>query len=121
MTDNNSAQNLKPMPLEGIKVLECGVFHAGPGASAILGDLGADVIKIESGIGDPIRKMNNIGTGGDITMPDGESAMFQVSSRNKRGAYIDIIPVGPLKCTHFIPISLNLLTDKAKLYTMTFI
>ncbi len=90
MADNNSAQNMKPMPLEGIKVLECGVFHAGPGASAILGDLGADIIKIESGIGDPIRKMNNIGSGGDITMPDGESAMFQVSSRNKRGAYIDI-------------------------------
>jgi len=34
--------------LEGIRVLEYGVFHAGPGASAILGDLGAEVIKIEA-------------------------------------------------------------------------
>ena len=90
MGDKNSAQQTKPMPLEGLKVLECGVFHAGPGAAAILGDLGADVVKIESGMGDPIRKMNNIGTNGDITMPNGESAMFQVSSRNKRGACIDI-------------------------------
>jgi len=42
-------------PLDGIRILEYGVFHAGPGASAILGDLGADVVKIESGGGDPER------------------------------------------------------------------
>ncbi len=37
-----------PTPLEGIRVVEFGTFHAGPGASAILGDLGAEVIKIEA-------------------------------------------------------------------------
>ena len=41
----------KPMPLEGIRVVEFGTFHAGPGASAILGDLGAEVIKIEEALG----------------------------------------------------------------------
>jgi crotonobetainyl-CoA:carnitine CoA-transferase CaiB-like acyl-CoA transferase len=86
---NNSDHDLKPMPLEGIKVLECGVFHAGPGAGAILGDLGAEVIKIESGFGDPIRKMTNIG-GSMIVMPDGESAMWHVSNRNKKGLCLDM-------------------------------
>ena len=49
-------------PLEGIRVLECAIFHAGPGASAILGDLGAEVIKIEEPeVGDPIRNIKRIG------------------------------------------------------------
>ena len=49
-------------PLEGIRVLELGMFHAGPGGAAILGDLGAEVIKIEQpGSGDPIRKLAFVG------------------------------------------------------------
>lgn len=36
-----------------IRIVEYGVFHAGPGAKAILGDLGADIIKIETFSGDP--------------------------------------------------------------------
>ena len=45
--------------LEGIRVLELGMFHAGPGGTAILGDLGAEVLKIEQpGVGDPTRKLN---------------------------------------------------------------
>ena len=85
----NDPHDLKPMPLEGVKVLECGVFHAGPGAGAILGDLGAEVIKIESGSGDPIRRMTEI-AGSMIAMPDGESAMWHVSNRNKKGLCLDI-------------------------------
>lgn len=77
------------MPLEGIRVVEYGVFHAGPGACAILGDLGAEVIKVENGRGDPERYWNNAG-GVDFSMPDGESFMFQISNRNKKGIYLDI-------------------------------
>ena len=77
------------MPLEGIRVVEYGVFHAGPGAGAILGDLGAEVIKIEEGRGDPERYWNNAG-GVDFSMPDGESFMFHISNRNKRGIHLDI-------------------------------
>jgi crotonobetainyl-CoA:carnitine CoA-transferase CaiB-like acyl-CoA transferase len=77
------------MPLEGIRILEYGVFHAGPGGSAILGDLGAQIIKIECGIGDPERYWVKVGSL-DFSLPSGENVMFQVSNRNKTGIYLDI-------------------------------
>lgn len=78
-----------PMPLEGIKIVEYGVFHAGPGGTAILGDLGADIIKIESGLGEPERSWIHVGNI-DLSMPNGDSIMNEVSNRNKRGLYLDI-------------------------------
>jgi crotonobetainyl-CoA:carnitine CoA-transferase CaiB-like acyl-CoA transferase len=79
----------RPMPLEGIKIVEYGVFHAGPGASSILGDLGADVVKIESGLGDPERYWTRLGRI-DMSLPNGENIFFQISNRNKKGIYLDI-------------------------------
>ncbi|MBW2346730.1 MAG: CoA transferase [Deltaproteobacteria bacterium] len=75
--------------LEGIRVLEYGVFHAGPGASAILGDLGAEVIKIEAGMGDPERYWVRVGNL-DFSLPNGDNVIFHASNRNKRGIYLDI-------------------------------
>jgi crotonobetainyl-CoA:carnitine CoA-transferase CaiB-like acyl-CoA transferase len=79
----------RPMPLEGIKIVEYGVFHAGPGASSILGDLGADVVKIESGSGDPERYWSRLGRI-DMSLPNGENMFFQISNRNKKGISLDI-------------------------------
>ncbi|MBF0227361.1 MAG: CoA transferase [Desulfobacterales bacterium] len=79
----------KNYPLEGIKILEYAVFHAGPGAGAILGDIGADIIKIESGPGDPERYWTIVGNM-DISTPNGESVMHEISNRNKKGIYLDI-------------------------------
>jgi crotonobetainyl-CoA:carnitine CoA-transferase CaiB-like acyl-CoA transferase len=45
------------MPLEGVRVLDFGVFTAGPLSSMLLRKLGADVIKIEPLTGDPSRNM----------------------------------------------------------------
>ena len=43
-------------PMEGVKVVEMGVWVAGPAAGVILADWGADVVKIEPpGVGDPAR------------------------------------------------------------------
>jgi crotonobetainyl-CoA:carnitine CoA-transferase CaiB-like acyl-CoA transferase len=43
-------------PLEGVRILEWGIYYAAPGAAAILADLGAEVIKIEQPVtGDPFR------------------------------------------------------------------
>ena len=76
-------------PLDGVKILEYGVFHAGPGASAILGDLGASVIKIEEEKGDPERYWTKVG-GIDISGPRGQSFMFEISNRNKKDICLDI-------------------------------
>jgi hypothetical protein len=89
--ENNKGAGNQNFPLEGLLVVEYGVFHAGPGASAILGDLGAEVVKIEDLTGDPERYWTKL-AGMDMTMPNGESAMFQFSNRNKRSICLDINP-----------------------------
>jgi len=82
-------KNALPRPLEGICVVEYGLFHAGPGAGAILADLGAEVIKIEPAEGDPERYWTRLGQL-NLALPDGESAMFQSSNRGKKGIGVDI-------------------------------
>ncbi|MCP4575095.1 MAG: CoA transferase [Deltaproteobacteria bacterium] len=89
MIEEENQENELPRPLEGIRVVEYGLFHAGPGAGAILGDLGAEVTKIEPKDGDPERYWTRLGQL-DIALADGESAMFQVSNRNKEGIGVDI-------------------------------
>jgi len=45
-----------PGPLEGVKVVELGVWSAGPAAGGVLADWGADVVKVEHPqSGDPLR------------------------------------------------------------------
>ena len=77
------------MPLEGIRVVEFGTYHAGPGASAILGDLGAEVIKIEEAEGDPMRKWVEA-SGIRFPMENGQGLVFEFTNRNKRGIWLDI-------------------------------
>lgn len=50
-------------PLAGMRVVDFGAFVAGPFAAKLLGDLGADVIKVEPAIGDPMRPIERPFTG----------------------------------------------------------
>lgn len=88
MVEDSNAE-AKPLPLEGIRVIEYAGFHAGPGGGAILGDLGAEVIKIEEFGGDPMRSWKEVG-GVQFSLPDGEGLPFRFSSRNKKGICLDI-------------------------------
>lgn len=82
--------NDKVKPLEGMRVLEWGIFHAGPGGSAILGDLGAEVIKIEQpGVGDPIRHQKQFGEA-SFELPYGGSLFFEAANRNKKSITLDL-------------------------------
>ena len=54
-------QNGNGLPLQGLKVVEMGQLIAGPFASKMLGEFGAEVVKIEPpGVGDPLRKWRKL-------------------------------------------------------------
>jgi crotonobetainyl-CoA:carnitine CoA-transferase CaiB-like acyl-CoA transferase len=75
-------------PLSGIKVVEMGIFVAGPAAAAVLGDWGADVVKIENPAGgDPIRALVSLGLA--AIEPDVNPAL-ELENRNKRSVAIDV-------------------------------
>jgi len=71
------------LPLEGIKVIELGNFIAGPFCGMLLGDMGADVIKIE-------RPKNGDQTRAMPPMINGQSASFAALNRNKRSLVLDL-------------------------------
>ena len=89
MSKSTKAQQGLQRPLEGIQIVEYGVFHAGPGGNAILGDLGAEIIKIETSSGDPERYWTQV-AGSDFSLKNGESLIFEASNRNKKGICLDI-------------------------------
>src|ERR1700754_5298888 len=71
-------------PLDGVRVLELGTLIAGPFAGRLLGDMGADVIKVEPpGAPDPLR------TWGQAEV-DGHHVFWTVHARNKRAITLDL-------------------------------
>ena len=71
-------------PLQGFRVVELGVWVAGPAAAGILGDWGAEVVKIEPPTGDPLRGMSNPGRRRDVNPP------FELDNRGKRSIALDL-------------------------------
>lgn len=81
-------------PLAGIKVVDMTEALAGPYCGMLLGDLGADVVKVERpGTGDQSR-------GWGPPFLDGESAYFLSVNRNKRSIELDIKARGDLEVLH---------------------
>ena len=77
-----------PMPLEGIRVVDWTIWQQGPVASTMLGDLGADVIKVEERVGgDPGRGILRA-QGLDLT--DRPNFYFEANNRNKRSIAVDV-------------------------------
>lgn len=75
-------------PLDGVKVVELTQYQQGPVAGMRLGDLGANVIKIEPRTGDPARGMMRI-IGADTGIK-GRNFYFESCNRNKRSIVIDL-------------------------------
>ena len=72
-----------PGPLNGLRVLDLSTVYAGPFAATMLGDLGADVLKVElPGAGDSLR--------GLPPYKDGVPLWWKVTNRNKRGITLDL-------------------------------
>lgn len=73
-------------PLAGLRILDLSAFLAGPWASTLLADLGADVLKVElpvsSGAGDAMRA--------STPLKDGHSLWWKTLNRNKRSVTLDV-------------------------------
>jgi crotonobetainyl-CoA:carnitine CoA-transferase CaiB-like acyl-CoA transferase len=68
--------------LSGVRVIEIGHFVAAPFTTRLLGDLGADIIKIEPPTGDPVRQWGEA--------IDGHSLWWSMHARNKRSVAVDL-------------------------------
>ncbi len=72
------------LPMQGVRVLDCATFIAGPTCATLLGEFGADVIKLElPGIGCPLRKFGTMTAAGD-------SLLWLSEGRNKRSMTLDL-------------------------------
>src|SRR4051812_11644801 len=70
-------------PLRGLRVIDVGVLFAAPLCATLLGDYGADVVKIEDPKrGDPLRALG--------WQRDGEALWWKVVGRNKRSLTLDL-------------------------------
>jgi crotonobetainyl-CoA:carnitine CoA-transferase CaiB-like acyl-CoA transferase len=81
----------QPLPLAGLRVLDLSRILAGPTCTQMLGDLGADVLKIERpGEGDDTRRWGPPFLQDADGRDTGESAYYLAVNRNKRSVAIDI-------------------------------
>ncbi|MGI9499105.1 MAG: CoA transferase, partial [Geminicoccaceae bacterium] len=71
-----------PLPLSGLRVLDLTTVISGPYTTQMLGDFGADVIKIEAPDGDMTRDIG-------VAQNEKMTALFMGSNRNKRSLVLD--------------------------------
>ena len=83
---------LPTRPLEGLRVLDFSRVLAGPFATALLADLGAEVIKVEPPQGDDYRAIG--------PLRNGESALFTVMNRNKKSLVLDLKQAAAVTLVH---------------------
>jgi len=80
----------KRLPLEGIRVADLTIWIQGPLASAILADLGAEVVKIEKpGMGDFSRGTTSLFGQPNVT-PSGHNLLWEAGNRNKKAVAINL-------------------------------
>lgn len=71
-------------PLDGLRVIDAATILAGPFAASILGEFGAEVIKVEQpGVGDPMRRLGTVG-------PQGDTYWWWSDTRNKTSVELDL-------------------------------
>ncbi|MDZ7695945.1 MAG: CoA transferase [Deltaproteobacteria bacterium] len=83
-------------PLEGVKVLDFTRVLTGPFATMILGDMGAEIIKVEPPHGDESRSW-------PPTLDNGESGYFMALNRNKKSITLNLKDPGEKKLPKRFP------------------
>lgn len=86
MASSRTSNVATGLPLEGIRVVDLTQVQLGPCATQVLGDFGAEIVKVERpGVGDLSRSTDPF-----ITERGGQSAYFMALNRNKRSLAIDL-------------------------------
>jgi crotonobetainyl-CoA:carnitine CoA-transferase CaiB-like acyl-CoA transferase len=81
---------MAPGPLQGIRVIDATIWMSGAIGAMLLGDLGADVIKVEGPTGDPVRRYVPIGATEAASAPGGVNYAYALCNRNKRQVTLDL-------------------------------
>jgi formyl-CoA transferase len=100
-----------PLPLAGIRVLDFSHALAGPYCTMLLGDLGADVIKVEPPVGDHSRQWGP-------PFINGESSYFLSVNRNKRSVVLDLKRPAPLAVAEKLAMASDVVVENFKPGTM---
>lgn len=83
-THETEAGSALPLPMAGLRVLDIATFVAAPFCGAILGEFGAEVIKIEKpGVGDPLRQWGT-------PTETGDTLVWLSEARNKKSVTLDL-------------------------------
>ncbi|MDR6759776.1 CoA:oxalate CoA-transferase [Mycoplana sp. BE70] len=90
-------------PLSGIKVLDLSRVLAGPYCTALLADLGAEIIKLEPPAGDDYRHVG--------PFKDGESALFTLNNRGKKSIALDLKKPADLKLAQDLASRVDVLVE----------
>ncbi len=102
-------------PLEGVKVVELGVWVAGPGAGGVLADWGAEVIKVEPPDGDPMRRIFALLSGHgqpksppfDLDNRGKQSVVADLTSEEGKAAALDLIGDADVFLTNLRPAAVD--------------
>jgi len=100
---NSSTNTPTDLPLTGIRVIEISHMVMGPTCGMILGDLGADVIKVEPPRGDGTRRL--LGTG---------AGFFRTFNRNKKSVTLDMDSPAGLAALHKLVDSADVFIENFK-------
>jgi crotonobetainyl-CoA:carnitine CoA-transferase CaiB-like acyl-CoA transferase len=96
--------------MDGVRVVELGVWVAGPAAGGILADWGADVVKIEPpGLGDPCRLFQSM-LGADLPF----NPIFEMDNRGKRSVVIDLSTKEGMQLAHELIDSADVLVTNVR-------
>ncbi|GGA50138.1 CaiB/BaiF CoA transferase family protein [Pelagibacterium lentulum] len=109
VADSQGAAISGPLPLSGLRVLDLSQVMAGPFCCMLLGDMGADVIKVEPpGVGDQTRKSMGFRMKGE------DSPGFLALNRNKRSIVLDLKSPQGQKALHKLVETADILVENSR-------
>ncbi|MGV6811192.1 MAG: CaiB/BaiF CoA transferase family protein [Brevirhabdus sp.] len=111
----DDSQSLLTGPLSGLRVLDLSRILAGPFATQLLGDLGAEVIKVErKGVGDDTRSWGPPYLADEAGQPTDESAYYLSANRNKRSFAADFSDPDDIRALHSLAATSDVVVENFK-------